>query len=443
MEDETVKYLLDKLAKHKQWKYHVVQNEWQTDFLRFYQSQTNYNISKLCDSMSVSIYLEKKSYSFAIDQPTFSRIDSAFENAEAIIDKLPEDPDFVDVETDLSMSPIKDKTNNIKIISLDKKIEILKVISDAAEKLEFRIFGTFICNYQHSRIINSNGIDKQQTISPIYFEVKAVHNQTLVTVLQTFGGESLDSFNLAEFISQLVQKMQFALNPRIDVEPGEYDVILAPRCIAEFMQYLSGGMSARSYDQKTSYFEDKLGKKVFPEHVSIMDDPIDADIISIDYNNDGHIYRPLSLIEKGVFKSFMCSNYYSHKTGLPKNGNNGSCLLLEPGKDTLDTMLASIKKGLYISSLHYMNFINQKETSVTGLTRDGTFLIEDGKITRVVNNLRFTEKITSIFENILSLERKCYTIPFSENYEFFGISSVKAPHVLVSNFNITSSTKTI
>ena len=443
MQDETLKQLLEIMSKHPEWKYHINKNEWQTDFLRFYQSQTNYNISKISTTLEVAIYQEKKTYGFSIDQPTPERINKAIESAEAIINTLPEDPDFVDVETDLSMQPSKEKVNNILAISLEKKINILKEISSAAEVHDFRIFGTFICNYQHTRILNSNGLDKQQGNSPIYFEVKAVHNDTQVTVLQTFGGENLDSFVLGDFISQLNQKMLFALNERIDAEPGEYEVILAPRCIAEFMQYLSGGMSARSYDQKSSYFQDKLNQKIFPDSVTINDDPSDKDIISFDYNNDGHIYQPLSLIDKGVFKNFMSSNYYSHKTGLPNNGNNGSCLILQPGHETLDSMIGSIKKGLYISSLHYMNFINEKETSVTGLTRDGTFLIEDGKITKVVNNLRFTEKIARIFENIISLESKSYTIPFSENYDTFSISCVKAPHVLVKNFNITSSTKTI
>jgi predicted Zn-dependent protease len=220
-------------------------------------------------------------------------------------------------------------------------------------------------------------------------------------------------------------------------------VILAPRCIAEYMQYLSGGMSAYSLDQKSSCFEGKQDTAVFPATITITDDPSDERLITFDYNSDGHIYKKLSLVEKGVFKNFMCNNYFSHKIGLPKNGNSGSCLVLAEGNVSLEEMLKSVENGLYISSLHYMNWINVKETSVTGLTRDGTFMIQNGEITNVVNSLRFTEKITRIFENILELEDKSYTIPFSGNYEFFGIESSRVPHVLVKNFNITSSTKTI
>lgn len=443
MQDSVLNHLLQRLKANSEWKYQINIRDWQTDFLRFYDSQTNYNISKQNTSINVSVYKNKKSFGFSIDQPTVKLIDKAVDNAESLIDGLPEDPDFVDVETDLTIKEASTKQNNIILVPLEKKISILKDVAAVADKLGFDIFGTFICNYQHDRILNSNKIDKEQWNSPIYFEVKAVKRINQVTVLHTFGGESFDKFKLDDFTTQLNQKMTFAKNEVTDVEPGKYDVILAPRCIAELMAYLSGGMSARSYDQKSSYFEDKLQQKVFPDYINITDDPDDKDVISFDYNGDGHIYRPLSLVEQGVFKSFMCNNYYAHKTGLPKNGNSGACLVLKPGKDTLDSMLGSVQRGLYVSSLHYMNFINQKETSVTGLTRDGTFLIEDGRITKVVNNLRFTEIIARIFQNIAAMENLCQTVPFSDNYEFFDISSVKAPHVLVREFNITSSTKTI
>jgi predicted Zn-dependent protease len=443
MNDSITNNLTNHLSQYRDLKFSIIVSDWQTDFLRFYQSQTNYNISKKVHSIDVTLYKDQKSYNFGIDQPTEESVKKAVNHAMDVIDSLPADPDFVDVETDLSKSNENQKENNVVKVSLEKKIEILKEIDKIATQLGFELFGTFICNYQHTHIINSNGVDKQQWNSPIYFEVKAVSKTNQVTVLNTYGGEDFNTFNLSNFINELKLKMINAQNDIVDVAPGEYDVILSPRCIAEFMVYLSGGMFSRSYDQKSSYFQDKINEQVFPDSVSIIDDPTDKEIISFDYNGDGHIYRQLPLIENGVFKNFMCNQYYSHKTGLPKNGNTGACLVLRAGNTSIESMISSIDKGLYISSLHYMNFINEKETSVTGLTRDGTFLIENGKITKVVNNLRFTEFISRIFQHITMLEDKSYTIPFSDNYEMFDISSAKAPHVLVKGFNITSSTKTI
>ena len=443
MMNQYLSHILTSLSAHKDLKYVIREKRWQTDFLRFYHSQTNYNISKDNTSMDMSIYKGKKSYSFSIDNPSLEKIDVALAEAMGIIDKLPDDPDFVDIETDLTTAEFRAKPNNPELLPLARKTAILQDLADAVKPHDFEIYGTFICNHENYRLINSNGLNKVWQVSPIYLEVKAVHNVSQITVLETFGGEDFKRFDPQHFRSRLLAKIRYAGNEVVDVDPGHYDVVLAPRCIAEFVQYLSYGTSARALDQHSSYFEDQLGQQLFPQTITITDDPLDNDLITSDYNHEGHIYKPLTLIDRGVFKAFTCDSYYHHKTGLPKNGNSASCLKLAPGDQSLEAVLGKIKRGLYISSLHYMNFINPKETSLTGLTRDGTFLVEDGKITKVVNNLRFTERIDRIIKNIVALENRSETVPFSDNYEFFSIESAKAPHVLVKDFNITSSTKTI
>jgi len=440
---ENLEYLKSLLDIHPELQYEIIEQYWTTDFLRFYHSQTNYNISKETTTLSATIYKGKKSFNFMLDNATSEKLDNAVHNALTIIDKLPEDPYFVDLENDKTLAKPREVKNNIEAIPLKLKTEILSRIAEAVAPHNFDIFGSFVCNYQKYRLINSNGLDKTSENSPYYLEVKAVHNKSQVTVIEAFGGEDFQYFREQNFIEHLLQKIGYCFNDIVDIEPGTYDVILAPRCLGEFAQYLAYGMHARSLDQHSSFFEGKLNQKVFPEWVSICDDPDDPEIIHKDYGSNGHIYRYLSLVDNGIFRNFMCDNYYSHKTGLPKNGNTGSCLKIEAGDKTLDEMIGSVKHGLFISSLHYMNFINPKETSITGLTRDGTFLIENGKITKVVNNLRFTEKVARIFEHIQALENRSHPVPFSGNYEIFDIETVKSPHALVRDFNISSSTKTI
>ncbi len=438
-----LKYLKDTLVAHPELQFEISEKKWTTDFLRFYHSQTNYNISKNNTIISTDIYKGKRSFNFNLDGASQEKIDLAVKDALALIDKLPEDPDFVDIEDDMTLAKSRPLKNNIKEIPLALKTKILSRIAAATSMYDFEIFGTFVCNFQRSHLVNSNGLDKTSETSPIYLEVKAVHNKSQITVLETFGGEDFSYFKEKEFTERLIQKIKYCAGEVTDVDPGHYDVVLAPRCLAEFSQYLAYGMSARALDQHSSYFEGKLDEKVFPEYISISDDPADLEMIRCEYNSDGHVCNYLPLIENGVFRNFLCDNYFSHKTGLSKNGNTASCLKIAPGTKTLDELIRSVKKGLYISSLHYMNFINPKETSLTGLTRDGTFLIENGKITKVVNNLRFTERIERILNNVLELENRCHTIPFSGNYETFDVETAKAPHALVKDFNISSSTHTI
>jgi predicted Zn-dependent protease len=438
-----IAYIKDQLQKQPQLLWEIHSGDWSTDFLRFYRSQTNYNISKANQSLYLSLYKDKRSYGFTIHNPTQAKIDAALKEALDILDKLPPDPDFVDLEDDLTLAEPREVTNNIEQVPLELKTAILNRIAAAVKPYGFEIFGTFICCYGTYRTLNSNRLDKSSTGSPIFLEVKAVHKDSEVTVLENFGGEDFARFDEEEFTAGLLRKIEHCKNPVVDVEAGEYDVILAPRCVAEFVQYLSWSMDARAYDQHDSYFEDKLDVQVFPPHISITDDPTDPDMIRQDYGSDGHIYKPLKLVKNGVFKAFMCDHYYHHKTGLPKNGNTGNCLSIAPGESSLQEMIKSVKNGLYISSLHYMNFINMKETSITGLTRDGTFLIKDGKIVNVVNSLRFTEKIERILKNAVALENKAHTTAFSDNYGNFDISSTKAPHALIKGFQISSSTHTI
>ncbi|MBW6514446.1 MAG: hypothetical protein K0B87_06785, partial [Candidatus Syntrophosphaera sp.] len=346
---DNLSYLKSVLDAHPELQYEIVEKAWTTDFLRFYHSQTNYNISKDNTSISADVYKGKKSFNFLLSNAAKEKIDAAVRNALALIDKLPEDPDFVDIESDPTLAEPRSVTNNIEAIPLAVKTKILSSISAAASMYDFDIFGTFACNHQKFHLINSNGLDKSSIASPIYLEIKAVHNSSQVTVLETFGGEDFDYFDDQDFTERLVQKIKFCSADIVDIEPGHYDVVLAPRCVAEFVQYLAYGMSARALDQHSSFFEGKVGQKVFPEHITITDDPTDPEMIGMDYNSDGHIYRFLPLIEQGVFRNFLCNNYYAHKTGQPKNGNTASCLKVAPGLKTLEELIGGVKKGLYIS----------------------------------------------------------------------------------------------
>jgi predicted Zn-dependent protease len=445
MKMETLKNELIKLINdYPSLKIQMTISMWQTDFLRFFQSQTNYNISKKEKFVYVRIYKDKKCYACGINNPTREKVRDKIEQALDIIDSLPPDPDFIDLEKDTRKAKEETIKNNIIQLPLDQKIDILKQVAKAVEPFDFKIYGTFVCNYATTYVINSNGVDKKIESSPFLLEIKAVSNKNEVTVLETCGGDNIGKLVLPDIIKSIVNKVESATKEIVDVEPGYYEVILAPRCINDLLGYYGWtSLNASSIDQKDTDLEGKIGEKIFPENFTLIDDPTNPNVIRGEYNGDGHLIEPLPIIENGVFKNFYVDNYYANKLSMTENGNQGEYLVLKTGNKSLDEMISTIKKGLYISSLHYMNFINTRESSLTGLTRDGTFLIEDGKITKVVNNLRFTEKITNVINNTTEIENKHYTIPNSDNYGAFSISAQAMPHIKVSKFQISSSTKTI
>jgi len=425
-------------------KISIVLYHWQTDFLRFFKSQTNYNISKNHLGTEVQLYKDKKNYSFTVNNPTSELVRNSIDEALKVIDKLPPDPHFVDLETQTEKGLEASKPNPIELISLEKKIEILNDIKSVISPLDFDLYGTFICNYEKYYLMNSNGLDKKWESSPYYLEIKAVSNKNEVTVLSCNGGENFSDSDITILKTDLLEKCKQSLTEVIDLPSGNYEVILAPRCIGDFLAYYKySNLRVSSVDRQETELEGKIGEQVFPEFFSLYDSPQHRHVVTSDYGSNGRLIKELPLFEKGVFKNFLVDFYYGNKLNYEINGNTGSCLVMSTGDTKLEDMIKGVKKGLYISSFHYMNFINPRETSITGLTRDGTFLIEDGKITKVVNNLRFTEKITDVIRNIESIEDKASVFPMSDNYGTFSISAYSMPHVKIKQFYISSSTKTV
>ena len=417
---------------------------WETDFLRFFNSEINYNITKKSISLMGTLEREKRKYSFSISNPTIEAIYNETRKGLEIVDKLPADPDFDSFEDNKELYEYKDFKRSMDKVSLDDKIKILKKLSETAEKHNFGIYGTFVSLAKDGYILNSTGLEKRYFVSPIMLDVKAVSNENMVTVIHSFGGNDLTHFDLELFNSQFEEKIINAKLPVVDVEPGDYEVILGPHAVSELLQYLMSGVYAHSLDSGSSFFEGKIDQKLFSEKVTLKSDPYNEKLITYPYTSDGHLAKPLTIIENGVFKNFIVDHYYSKKLNIEKNGSVGEkALVLGKGNKSLNDMIKETEKGLYIANLHYINFINQKVTSITGLTRDGTFLIENGKITKVVNNLRFTEKISAILENVIDVENMEHSRPVSENYEEFDIYTHLVPHIKTKKFQITSSTKTI
>ncbi|HNT28693.1 MAG TPA: TldD/PmbA family protein, partial [bacterium] len=373
--------------------------DWETDFLRFYRSQANYNISKRTVVLNGTVEREKRKFSFQIADPDGAKASAMVERAVGLLNDLPPDPDFTSFEDDPTQYEYRDFLKAADSAPLSRKLDILEQATAAAGPLGFDIYGTFITVSSDGFLLQSNGLDKRIFVSPLMLDMKAVARSNGVTVINSFGGTSLDPFDPAAFMADLARKMKWATLPVTDVEPGEYTVILGPQAVHTFLSYLLSGAYGQALDGGVSSFEGKEGQAIFPEAFSVSSRPDHPQLIPFPYNGDGHIARPFTFIDKGIFRDFVMNHYYAHKLNRPKNGSVGvSALVMEPGDASLEQMIAGIDRGLYIANLHYMNFINRKETSATGLTRDGTFLIEKGKVVKVVNNLRYTVKISSVFE---------------------------------------------
>jgi predicted Zn-dependent protease len=185
--------------------------------------------------------------------------------------------------------------------------------------------------------------------------------------------------------------------------PGEYDVVFQEYAVADildFFAYLSFG--AQAYQEKRSFMAGRLGERVMGENIDIWDDGLARDTAPNPFDWEGVPRQRVDFVERGVARDVVWDSYCAGKetdrasTGhaLPAGNTFGpvpSNMFLATGDATLDDMVASTKRGVWVSRFWYTRPVHPLNVVVTGMTRDGTFLIEDGKITSPIRNLRFTQ----------------------------------------------------
>ncbi|MEO8706534.1 MAG: TldD/PmbA family protein [Kofleriaceae bacterium] len=179
------------------------------------------------------------------------------------------------------------------------------------------------------------------------------------------------------------------------LDPGRYTVILEPAAVADLLGWLSGSMSARRADEGRSFFSKpgggtRVGEKLFPETITLRSDPAAVQLAALPYDREGVPLAPTAWIERGVVKALAYNRYWARKQNKPTTGQPGAWVL-DGGKASRDELLKGVTRGVLITRFWYLRSLDPQTLLVTGLTRDGTFLVENGAITRPVTNFRFNE----------------------------------------------------
>jgi PmbA protein len=230
-------------------------------------------------------------------------------------------------------------------------------------------------------------------------------------------------------------------NPR-DLPAGRYEVVLEPLAVSTLVAFLTYmGFGGRTIAEGRSPFSGKEGQRVCMEAVSIWDDALSPDTIGLPFDFEGTPKQRVSLIDKGVFVGGVQDRRSARKAGrestghaLPPPNPEGPFPLntfLGTGGVSVQEMIASTKRGVLVTKFHYSNIVHPIETTITGMTRDGTFWIEDGQIAYPVKNFRFTQSILEALSNVEAVGRESILAS-----EFFFAAS-RVPALKISGFNFS------
>jgi predicted Zn-dependent protease len=225
----------------------------------------------------------------------------------------------------------------------------------------------------------------------------------------------------------------------VAIEPGRYTVVLEPTAVGNLLQLLTGAMNARNADEGRSFFSNpgggnKLGDKVLDERVTIVSDPFDPDSYGTPFTGDGLPTRRVTWIENGMVRTLNYDRYWAKRQGKEPTGSAGG-LKMSGGTATIESLIADCERGVLVTRFWYIRGVDPRSILYTGLTRDGTFLIEKGKIVRAIKNFRFNESPVVMLNNILGMGKP---VRVSASESGNAGAAVVVPPLLVRDFNFTS-----
>jgi predicted Zn-dependent protease len=275
-------------------------------------------------------------------------------------------------------------------------------------------------------VMNSKGMFAYNKSTDVTFSVTTRNSEGTGSGYASRGFTDVSKLDTYSATNVATQKALSSVGARA-IEPGKYTVILEP-IAATYMMENMFRFDARSADEGRSFLSKKgggtrLGEKLLDEKVTIYSDPFNPELPSGTWNGDGMPLEKTMWFDKGVVKNLSYSRYWAQKKGVqPQPGPSN--IIMEGGTMSLDEMIKSTERGILVTRLWYIRMVDPQVLALTGLTRDGTFYIENGKIKFPIKNMRFNESPIIMLNNVEALGKPERAISV-ESYRSYLIPPMK------------------
>lgn len=410
---------------------------------RFATNTIHQNVAELDSTVRVRVLTDRKTGVATGNDLTDAGLKKLVQTAERVASFQHANPDTGSLPQPLSITPAKAYIDaTAKCTPLDRAHGVEKILAPS-RKSNLDAAGAFSTEEQEILIANSLG-------------VSAYHRGTTASIMTVIMGKDSSGYasDVSIDVSRLdpeamgktaIDKALASKNPTV-IEPGEYTVILEEEAVANMVLFLAFmGMGALAVQEGRSFMNGKFGERITGDEITIWDDGFDPRGIPQPFDFEGTPKQKVTLIDKGVAKNVVHDTATAAKesgkvsTGhsLPAPNTQGPLplnLFMAAGRATKDEMIASTERGILVTRFHYANILHPVKTVLTGMTRDGTFLIEKGKIARPIKNLRFTQSILEAFGNVDMLGSR------SKLCTTYGIHTY-VPAAKIRNFRFTGGTE--
>lgn len=285
----------------------------------------------------------------------------------------------------------------------------IQVIADAAVARGSRVAGTHQLELREDAVVTSRGVAAYAPSTLAYVRALAQSDEG--------SGYADDlAFRIADLDPRAVAERAIEKcerdRARTQLEPGEYEAVFEEDAVAEILRVVSlSGLGGQAVREGRSFMSGRIGERVTGERFTLHDDALDPRQLGIPFDIEGTPKRRVALVESGVARSPVYDRSSAKAAGTASTGHaadrsryqvggHAGNLVMAGGTATRDELIASVTRGILITRFHYTNIPDPKTATMTGTTRDGTFLIEGGRITRALANVRYTMSSLELFAGI-------------------------------------------
>jgi PmbA protein len=426
----------------KNYDFEIIASEGKSELTRFAESYIHQNVAETNLNLIVKV-INKDRISVvemnSIDDHTISKnIEKAIEVTK-IVPKL--DYHYQLLKPQLYKIKSKYSKDSANFNPLNRAQLISQLIKEV-NKRRYEAAGAFEIGESTLLVANSEGVFAFDRGTKVDFSCVITRDHS--TAHTSFIDSDINNFNMNKITDELLGTALKNVE-QIEIDPGIYTVILSPEAVAEILNYTGyTAFNGKTIMEGKSFVCHNQGKKIFPETITVSDDPFDELTMPIPFDLVGYPREKIDLIKNGVIKDGV----YDHLTALkynrkctgntlpPEQASFGALpfnLVMKEGSNSVEEMISSTKKGIYISRFHYVNILNPMSVQLTGMTRDGTFLIEDGKIVRAIKNMRFNAGVIDMLKAVDMISKERQTKP-----GFVG--PAVTPYLRTNNFTFSSKT---
>lgn len=306
--------------------------------------------------------------------------------------------------------------------------------------------GSFVRGEEELAVVGSGGLAQYQPFSVAGLRLVPTQGRSSGFAAQAV--RDLSALDPETLLERALRFCRMNENPK-EIPLGKYDVLLEPEAVAELLEWLGYiGFGAKQAAERTSFMAGQMGERLMDRRISILDDGADPEGLAVPFDYEGISKQPVSLIEKGVAAGIVYDSHFAKLHRRSSTGHAGAYdqfegplpgnLFLAAGETPREDLLKKLDRGLWITRFHYVSgLLKTQEALMTGLTRDGTFLIQKGKVAGAVKNLRFTQSILEAFSKVaaISKERRLIADPAQ------GLSAAVCPSLVIRDFTFTGQTK--